>query len=234
MFIVQEFSKDLCNALAALTHCLCTEFVDPSSIAAFFACRLIPLKNPGVRPIGVCEAVRRIIGKVVISTLQSEIQSVAGVMQLCAGQKAGCEAAIHSMRSVFANPDTDGVLLVDATNAFNSLNHQVALTNISILCPAMHPILVNAYRRPSYLFMGGETVLSQEGTTHDDPLAMAMHALATVPLIDKVKTNGLRQVWYADDAAGGGKLASLRQWWNNLSSLGRKFVIYPTAVNLGL
>ena len=60
--------------------------------------------------------------------------------------------------------------------------------------------------------MGGETLLSQEGTTQDDPLAMAMYALATVPLMDKVKTNGLRQVWYADDAAGGRKLASLRQW----------------------
>ena len=58
--------------------------------------------------------------------------------------------------------------------------------------------------------MGGETLLSQEGTTQDDPLAMAMYALATVPLIYKVKANGLRQVWYADDAAGGGKLASLR------------------------
>ena len=69
--------------------------------------------------------------------------------------------------------------------------------------------------------MGGEILLSQEGTTHGDPLAMAMYALATVPLIDK--TNGLLQVWYADDAAGAGKLASLRQWWNNLSSLGSKF-----------
>ena len=75
--------------------------------------------------------------------------------------------------------------------------------------------------------MGGETLLSQEGTTQGDPLAMAMYALATVPLIDKVKTNGLRQVWYADDTACGGKLASLRQWWNNLSSLGPKFGYLP-------
>ena len=92
---LKSFSKDLCNALAALTRRLCTEFVYPSSTAAFFACRLTPLnKNPGVRPIGACERVRRIIGKAVISTLQYEIQSVAGAMQLCAGQKAGCEAAI--------------------------------------------------------------------------------------------------------------------------------------------
>ncbi|XP_062514284.1 uncharacterized protein LOC134189875 [Corticium candelabrum] len=42
-----------------------------------------------------------------------------------------------------------------------------------------------------------------------------MYALATVPLINKVKTNGLCQVWDTDDAAGGRKLASLKQWWNN-------------------
>ena len=143
------------------------------------------------------------------------------------GKKAGCEAAIHSMRSIFANPDTDSVLLVDATNAFNSLNRQVALTNISILCSAIHLILVNAYQRPSCLFVGGETLLSQDGTTQGDQLAMAMYALATVPFIDKVKTNGFRQVWYATDATGGGKLALLRQWWNNSSSLGPKFGYLP-------
>ena len=100
--LFKSSSNDLCNALAALTRHLCTEFVDPSS--------LIPLdKNPGVRSIGECETVRRIIGKAVISTLEFEIQSVAGAMQLCAGQKAGCEAAIHSMCSIFANPNTDGV-----------------------------------------------------------------------------------------------------------------------------
>ena len=50
-----------------------------------------------------------------------------------------------------------------------------------------------------------------------------MYALATVPLINKVKTNGLCQVWDTDDAAGGRKLASLKQWWNNVSCLGPKF-----------
>ena len=83
------------------------------------------------------------------------------------------------------------------------------------------------YRRPSYLLVGEETLLSQEDTTQNASLAMAMYVLATVPLIDKVKTNGLRQEWYGDDAAGGGKLASLRQWWNNLGSLGPNFGYLP-------
>ena len=49
-------SKELCNAIAELARRICTQFIDPTSMQAFVACRLIPLnKNPDVRPIGVCE-----------------------------------------------------------------------------------------------------------------------------------------------------------------------------------
>ena len=52
-------SVDLCEAVAALGRRVCTEFVDPASLEAFLACRLIPIdKKPGVRPIGVCEVLR--------------------------------------------------------------------------------------------------------------------------------------------------------------------------------
>ena len=84
------------------------------------------------------------------------------------------------MHSIFVNPDTDGVLLVDATNVFNSLNCQVGLTNSSLLYPAIHPILVNSYRRPSYLFVRGETLLSQEVYTQGDLLAIAISVLPRI------------------------------------------------------
>ena len=42
-------SADICNALASPAQRLCTEFVDPSGLVAYTACRLIGLdKNPGV------------------------------------------------------------------------------------------------------------------------------------------------------------------------------------------
>ena len=46
----------------------------------------------------------------------------AGSLQLCAGQDAGCEAAVHAMREIYDDEATEGILLVDASNAFNSLN----------------------------------------------------------------------------------------------------------------
>ena len=81
------------------------------------------------------------------------------------GQRAGCEAAIHAMRLNFADEDTKGVMLVDAFNAFNSLNHHVILLNMFQLCPPLANILTNTYRSAYSLFIAGISLLSQEDTT---------------------------------------------------------------------
>ena len=120
------------------------------------------------------------------------------------------------------------VLLVDASNAFNSLNRLVALHNIHRICPPLSTILINTYRAPTELFVHGDTILSQEGTTQGDPLAMPMYALATIPLIKKLAGNH-RQIWYADDAAAVGKIVDLREWWDRLSTLGPSFGYFPNA-----
>ena len=44
----------------------------------------------------------------------------AGNMQLCAGQPAGCEAAIHAMTDIFQEDASDGILMIDAENAFKT------------------------------------------------------------------------------------------------------------------
>ena len=95
---------------------------------------------------------------------------------------------------------------------FNNRNRHVALRNISMNCPAIFPTLVNTYRLPAKLFVGREDLLSMEGTTQEDSLAMPMYALATRPLLPKVQTRDAKQVWYADDDAAGGPLISLMQW----------------------
>lgn len=224
----KSYSNELCTALAAVAKRLSTTFVDPNAITALVACRLIPLdKNPGIRPIGICEVIRRILGKAILKIVRSNVLAVTGALQLCAGQSSGCEAAVHAMQSIYHDSDTEAILLVDATNAFNCLNRQVALKNISINCPSIFPILVNTYRKPSCLFVGGEMLWSQEGTTQGDPLAMVMYALATVPLITKLKLSENRQVWYADDAAAGGKLEKVRDWWHLLCDKGPKYGYFP-------
>ena len=69
-----------------------------ASLEAFLACRLIPLnKNPGLRPIGIGEVLRRIAGKVVATHFRTKIVISVGSLQVCAGQEAGCESIIHAM-----------------------------------------------------------------------------------------------------------------------------------------
>ena len=92
--------------------------------------RLIALdKCPGVRPIGIGEVSCRLISKAFLQVVKPDILYAAGCLQLCAGQHGSWEAVIHSMWEIFADEETEGVLLVDASNAFNSLNRQAALLN---------------------------------------------------------------------------------------------------------
>lgn len=74
-------------------------------------------------------------------------QDAAGSLQLCAGQKSGIEAAVHAMNLSFRDDSSEGVLLVDTSNAFNSLNRQTALRNIRVLCPSIATALINTYCR---------------------------------------------------------------------------------------
>ena len=220
-------SSELCHSLALVARRICTSYVDPKSISPLLACRLIALdKNPGVRPIGIGDTVRRIIAKAVLLVVKPDIQEASGCLQMCGGQISGIEAAVHAVRTAFDSYDTEAVLLVDATNAFNSLNRQVALHNIRRLCPPLATILINTYRAPTELFVDGDPFFSQEGTTQGDPLAMPMYALATIPLIKKLKGNS-KQIWYADDAAAIGKLADLRVLWDHLTREGPDFGYFP-------
>ena len=116
-------AKELREQIAILTRNLATLSFDPSLIEPLVACRLIPLdKNPGVRPIGVGETLRRICGKAISWTLKEKIKAAAGPLQICASHGAGAEAAIHGMREIYENDVTDGVLLIDASNADRFLN----------------------------------------------------------------------------------------------------------------
>ena len=89
----------------------------------------------------------------------------------------------------FETPEIQGILLLDAKNAFNSLNRHLALRNIEKLCPSIIIAIRNSYKTPTSLFVNSKTLQSQEGTTKGDPLAMAMYGII-LPLIDLIqKTN---------------------------------------------
>ena len=227
----QRESTELCEAVAALARRMSSQYVDPSGLTALTACRLVALdKQPGVRPIGIGEVLGRIVGKATLAVVGPDVQQVAGALQVCTGQQGGCESAVHAMRLTFEDPVTEAILLVDATNAFNSLNREVALQNVIHVCPSIAPAIVNTYRSHSHLCVDGEILYSQEGTTQGDPLAMAMYAIATLPLIHRLAEScSTRQVWFADDATAGGQLPQLKCWWDQLRRIGPDYGYHANA-----
>ena len=47
-------------------------------------CMQIKEQEEGVRTIGICDTLRRIMGKAILSVIGPEIQAIAGCTQLCA------------------------------------------------------------------------------------------------------------------------------------------------------
>ena len=75
-------SENLSKAVAGPAKHLCVEHIDPQWLKELLSCWLLALdKNPGVRPIGVGEVLRRIIGKSVIRVPKKDIIDVLGFSQ---------------------------------------------------------------------------------------------------------------------------------------------------------
>ena len=153
-----------------------------------------------------------------LQIIGQDVEEAAGPLQVCVGQEGACEAAVHAMRNIFRGPDIEAILLVDATNAFNTIIRQAALHNIQVICPSLAQVLINSYREPVRMIIPGSgEIASTEGTTQGDPLAMAMYALAVTSLIWQLRSNchDVHQVWFSDDATGASTCDNLKISFNH-------------------
>ena len=191
--------------------------------------------NIGIRPIGIGETLRRIVGKSVLAILKSDIQVAGGCLQTSTGIRSGIEASIHAAREAWNLPTTECLLQVDAQNAFNRLNRKVALHNIKEICPPLSTYLHNHYQTAASLFVtdasSQEVFYSEEGSTQGDPSAMPFYSLGTRPLVDILADScskpSCMQNWYADDSSAVGKLRMVKEWWLKLNEMGPRFGYFP-------
>ena len=66
--------------------------------------------------------------------LKKDITDTAGLLYISSIQGVGAEVAIHAMRNIFANEDTEPVFLTEAENALNYINRKVMLHNLNFPC----------------------------------------------------------------------------------------------------
>ena len=192
-------------------------------------------KNPGLRTIGVGEVIRRIIGKAVVHTMKQGIIRSVRNLQVCAGHESGYEAAIHAISQIFNEENPEAVLLIDASNAFNAVKHELFLHNVSVICPEIVVFVRNCYSLPSRLFIiGGSELKPCEGTTEGDTAVMAIYAIAIIPLLlmlvdqaEQLPGKRTKSVAYVDNFTSAGSITNLLHWWNTLTTLGPLFGYYP-------
>ena len=168
-------------------------------------------KNPGLSPIAVDEVLRRIARKVIVSHLKEDVIQSVGSLQVCAGQDTVWESLIHAMGTIYEDQSAEAVFLVDTSNAFNSINRNVFLQNVVLICPSIAGYVKNCYSVNSrLLIIGGRKIQSMEGTTQGDPAAMVIYAKAIILLIlmlEEIRMQNNRHTKtaaYADDLTAAG------------------------------
>ena len=97
--------------------------------------------------------------------------------------------------------------------------------------PSVATFAINTYRASARLFVtGGKELVSAEGTTQGDPLAMCLYALSLQPLIPRLRAvSQAKQCWFADDATGCGSIQNIKVWWDELTVAGPDLGYYPNA-----
>ena len=171
---------------------------------------------------------RRVVAKAVLRVIGEDVEEACGFLQKGSGCPADLEAAVRAMQQIYEEESTEGILLVDAKNAFNSLNREAALHNIKHLCLSLyvnHPTQLLSSSFATFCFWWWRISLGRGNHARRSPNSMPFYALATLPLVKHLQSlhPAVRQAWLADDSAGAGRLRALRQWWDTLCDMGAQY-----------
>ena len=76
-------------------------------------------------------------------------------LHLCAGQDAGKGAALYAVYKMFNKENTEAVLMLEVSNAFNAINQEALFHNTKILCPSISTHINNCYSSLTDLYIQG-------------------------------------------------------------------------------
>lgn len=78
------------------------------------------------------------MARYVLKICGEEVENQVRILRTCTDMESGIEASIHAVADKLKEKTSEGVLLLDARNAFNLQNIKIAIHNIQHLWPPMH------------------------------------------------------------------------------------------------
>ena len=155
--------------------------------------------------IAVGEVLRRLVAKVISSSVNATIAKSLCPLQLGVSTKGGCEAIVHAAGLALAHLEDHWALSVDFRNAFNSISRTHMLEELRHHIPQASSFVEFCYSSrpaPPILRLEHHSITSEAGVQQGDPLGPLLFALTLKPVIhriaDEVATLGMN-AWYLDD-----------------------------------
>ena len=196
--------------------------------------RLIGLeKEPsGVRPIAIGEVLRHLAGKCLIARCQDDVVSRLLPQQMGVGVANAPEIISHAVQAWAESARSDeSLILVDFSNAYNSLDRQKMLEAIAAEAPAFLPYANFCYGVPTPLRGRSFQLWSEEGTQQGDCCGPIFFSVALQKLVRECCPHSVEawNRWYLDDGTLCGQTTAVEGMF---ASLVQKSPEFGLKVNL--
>ena len=162
-------------------------------------------KDGGLRPIAVGEVLQRLVSKCATCAVLSDSLLILSPLQVSVGISGGCDAVLHSILSIIYDTNIPSenkfTLLVDFSNAFNSINCATLFKEVRYRLPQIAAWTECSYSSEPILLLNDHPIYSCCRVQQGDPLGPLCFVLVLQPVIEKIKEvpSLLINVCYLDD-----------------------------------
>ena len=147
---------------------------------------LLPKDDGGYRPLGIGDSWLRLFHRAASKAVSGEVGKKLKTHQLAVGLPGGCQIGAMLAQLQYHRNDelpeerAHAVVLLDATNAFNTVHRAAIYEGLQEFCPGLVRLFRWAYGVPSQLrHSNGELLgLSERGCRQGDPLGMLFFCVA--------------------------------------------------------